>query len=540
VKSPLHSRRPEARNFKIEDLLALARAGQLRIPDFQRPFRWRVDDVLSLFDSIARGFPVGMLLLRRAPAPAAALRFGSVKVDAPAMSDALWVVDGQQRLTTLVATLLRPEREPRGDLHAIWYDLVDEAFVALRRPPTPTMVPLRALGDMTSFMDWLEDWPLRKEHPALAARAKELFKTLNEHVVPATLVQDATEDELRRLFSRMNTTGTRLTESDVFQALITGQEARPLSAAAARISHLQLGPFSDDDFLRCHKTVADIAPRDRLDEARATMVGDLARTEDAVRRTLAFLGTHAGFPALTLLPYRLPLYILARFFDRHAEPSGRTLELLSRWIWRGAVSTRHSDTSHAAISQLQRLVDDDEDESVQRLLKTLPHPEALGVAHGFASRVFNSRSAASRLSAAALLVLEPRDPMTGAPLGLGALGARALSASFCDLGLGGASLLSRHIWSSGKRAAALAALAHASEEVLASHAMSREDVEVLVSRGADAFAAQRIPMLDRALDRVIDLRLGRRDLDRRPIVSLARLADRFTERPHARDDAVHP
>ena len=531
MTSPLQSRRPETRNYKVEDLLALAKAGRLRIPDFQRPFRWRVGDVLDLFDSIARGFPVGVLLLRQAPAEAATLHFGSVKVGAPAMHDALWVVDGQQRLTTLVATLLRTENEPRGDLHAIWYDLAEERFVPLRQPPSPTMIPLRALGDMTTFMNWLEDWPLRKELPALADRAKLLFKTLNEHVIPATLVQDAGDDELRLLFSRMNTTGARLSESDVFQALLTDpHEARPISAAATRLSHLEFGPISDDDFLRCHKTVADIAPRVRLETPQGASIGNLGRTEEAIRRTIGFLVNHADFPALTLLPYRLPLYILARFFDRHAAPQPRTLELLSRWVWRGAVSGQHSDTSHAAISQLQRLVDDDEPESVRRLLTTTPLTNELRDPHEFATLVFNARAAVSRIASAALLTLDPRDPSTGTPLRFEALGHQTLSASFRDLGSGRKSIIARRLWwPDGKKGEVIAALHGATDEVLASHALTREDVEILAEQGADAFAKHRVSTLNQLIGDVITLRLGRLDGDRRSIATLSRLADRATQ-----------
>src|ERR1043165_2204486 len=47
----------------LEDLFKDIAAGKLRIPKFQRPFVWKPDDMLSLFDSIRRGYPIGTLLL---------------------------------------------------------------------------------------------------------------------------------------------------------------------------------------------------------------------------------------------------------------------------------------------------------------------------------------------------------------------------------------------------------------------------------------------------------------------------------------------
>ena len=46
----------------IEDLLDELNTGKLRIPNFQRPFVWKPLDMLALFDSIYKGYPIGSLL----------------------------------------------------------------------------------------------------------------------------------------------------------------------------------------------------------------------------------------------------------------------------------------------------------------------------------------------------------------------------------------------------------------------------------------------------------------------------------------------
>lgn len=84
------------------DLVAEVTGGQLRIPPFQRSFKWESVDVVALFDSIFRGFPVGNLLFWRRPAPAADVRIGPLLIHAPDVPLANWVVDGQQRITSLV------------------------------------------------------------------------------------------------------------------------------------------------------------------------------------------------------------------------------------------------------------------------------------------------------------------------------------------------------------------------------------------------------------------------------------------------------
>ena len=101
------NRRPEERGFVVEQLLQEAADGRLRIPSFQRPLRWKSKQVIEYFDSIRRGFPVGDLLLSRDRAPQALLHFGPREINATEQHSALWVIDEQQRITALVACLLR-------------------------------------------------------------------------------------------------------------------------------------------------------------------------------------------------------------------------------------------------------------------------------------------------------------------------------------------------------------------------------------------------------------------------------------------------
>lgn len=50
---------PSATTYDMVDLVAEAWRGRVRVPHFQRDFRWGRKDVIRLFDSIVRGFPIG-------------------------------------------------------------------------------------------------------------------------------------------------------------------------------------------------------------------------------------------------------------------------------------------------------------------------------------------------------------------------------------------------------------------------------------------------------------------------------------------------
>ena len=76
--------RPSAGTFPLDDLVDLARRGRIRVPSFQRGLRWNRRDVVLLFDSILKGYPVGSLLLWERDAPAETVELGPLKVDAAA------------------------------------------------------------------------------------------------------------------------------------------------------------------------------------------------------------------------------------------------------------------------------------------------------------------------------------------------------------------------------------------------------------------------------------------------------------------------
>ncbi|MCO5997414.1 GmrSD restriction endonuclease domain-containing protein [Actinoallomurus rhizosphaericola] len=61
--------KPRVERTRPTELVEWTLSGRIRIPRFQRPFRWEKDDIRQLFDSIFRGYPIGNLLMWRRPAP---------------------------------------------------------------------------------------------------------------------------------------------------------------------------------------------------------------------------------------------------------------------------------------------------------------------------------------------------------------------------------------------------------------------------------------------------------------------------------------
>lgn len=144
----------------ISDLLDSVVAGETRVPRFQRPYVWTPDDMLQLFDSVLRGYPIGSLLIWQTDRTdiTSLDRIGPIILPASGPHLKSYVVDGHQRLATLLGVLRLPENYPRDKLDDwrwwIAYDLVVQQFVHIRDrfPNIPlTLLPLRSVLRTVDF-----------------------------------------------------------------------------------------------------------------------------------------------------------------------------------------------------------------------------------------------------------------------------------------------------------------------------------------------------------------------------------------------------
>ncbi len=88
----------EVKSSPVENVLGWVDAGEIAIPEIQRPFVWDASKVRDLMDSLYQGFPVGYIITWRNPDTN--LKDGTKSIGKKIL------IDGQQRITALTAALL--------------------------------------------------------------------------------------------------------------------------------------------------------------------------------------------------------------------------------------------------------------------------------------------------------------------------------------------------------------------------------------------------------------------------------------------------
>ncbi|WP_312858206.1 DUF262 domain-containing protein [Pseudonocardia pini] len=325
--------------------------GHIRVPHFQRDFRWGRQDVIRLFDSIIKGYPVGSLLLWLRPAAAQRIQLGSLTIDAPDTGRAFWVVDGQQRLTSLANALHEDgQNDPR---FALTYDLKGKRFAGRSPGDESWHIPLPILFDLQKLVRWFSENP---EISELLNEATAVAKIIRQFRVPAYQVENEDETVLTDIFDRMNNYGKRLSRAEIFSALYAGDEGADattldIDTIAENIdSKLRFGIIDDDTVLRgiLARRAPDVTREIRSEfddqDRRGTVEfrgegRDAAYQagEEALTRAVQFLQREAGVPHFSLLSYRYLLIVLTRLFAHHPKPDKRNLQLLRRWYWRASV-----------------------------------------------------------------------------------------------------------------------------------------------------------------------------------------------------------
>lgn len=424
--------------YTIAQLRELVSGGGLRVPQFQRSFRWDAKDVLSLFDSVVKGYPFGSLLLWQREAPADEIIVGALRIRVPERHDALWVVDGQQRVTSLVnAVDPAGAEDPR---FALGYSLRRDEVVHGQALDDPLTIPLADLFDFSRALAWLSDNP---QAAGRATQVQEVAGRLNRLTVPATVMKNADEATLREVFDRINSRGRRLTEAEIFDAIHGGEGAgRTVDGIAERVAeqtgfgHFEPKTVVQALLIRRHTDISrDIhgefsESRRRTSDFPEESEGEAVdATERALVAAVRFLQDVCGIPHMTLVPFRFQLLVLVRFFAFFPAPHDRNLELLRRWVWRTSAGAGRLGLAGSQ-TDLRRLagcvVVGEESGSVQRLIGGSVLEEGPVVPD---LTVFRATRADSKMILAALWNRRPVDAVTGEPITREALAEALVGAS---------------------------------------------------------------------------------------------------------------
>lgn len=231
----------------VESLVNDVLCGRLGLPDLQRPFVWRDNKIRDLFDSMLKGYPIGYIMQWQSPIDYddKIRTIGDNEKQFPRPQSL--VIDGQQRLTALVAAMydikvkdkdfnerrVRIAYNPLTREFAVWskaferdpewFAQISDLFLAHKDPNV-------GIGTLREkyFHDVNESRAKKKREPLTTTERTCIENNLTaligllKYSLPTMQINhSADEESVADIFVRVNSGGQSLTENNFIQTLIS-------------------------------------------------------------------------------------------------------------------------------------------------------------------------------------------------------------------------------------------------------------------------------------------------------------------------------
>ena len=231
----------------IETLLTWVKTGDIAIPEIQRPFVWEATKVRNLLDSLYQGYPVGYLISWRNP---------TVKLkDGTSSAGKRILIDGQQRVTALMASLLSREvltKDYETTRIRIAFHPGQEKF-EVRNPAIAKDVAwiedvafiFDSDADLLELIDQYVELNPESDRKTIGKVIQKLGKIINNHVGLIELAEDLDIETVTEIFIRVNSAGTELSQADFAMSKIAVNESfggNMLRKAIDYFCHLAVAP----------------------------------------------------------------------------------------------------------------------------------------------------------------------------------------------------------------------------------------------------------------------------------------------------------
>ena len=251
--------------YSVSSILGYIEAGDIAIPEIQRPFVWKGRQVRDLVDSLYNGYPTGYLIIWQNPV--VKLKDGRDAVGKKVL------IDGQQRITALMTAIaghkILTEDYEEKTIRIAFNPLAkdNEERFAVTTPAhinSTFWIPdisevFKSDFDSYEFVDsYAEKNPgvLKKE---VNQRISQLLNIKSCQIGAILLVPQLDISEVTEIFVRINSQGKRLNEADFAMSKIAADEkygGNSLRKAVDYFCHLAVEPAfyaqlstGDSDFM---------------------------------------------------------------------------------------------------------------------------------------------------------------------------------------------------------------------------------------------------------------------------------------------------
>jgi len=341
----------------LEDLLNEIADGEYKIPIFQREFVWDSFQIIELFDSILKGYPIGSLLFWKTKGYETKDEIGPYiikKVDKS--SDVKYVLDGFQRISTLFGVLMNPknfDQDNKNDNQLkkfrIFFDAQANSFSSITKNTNIFSIPLYIIYDNRELFTFIRELDKKEiteiDKNMYIERVRNLHDILHKYKLPYVEIKGGDIKSAVEIFSRVNSTGTEISEDFMLSALTYNKETGfLLSESITRfLNSLNIYNFEDlkrDTILNCISNHVNNVPGKiyfdvKIEELilKPNLQSFTIHAYTNIKEAVKFLYTKLFVVDIRLLPYPAQLIFISEYFRLNPTPTYKQQKALQNWFW---------------------------------------------------------------------------------------------------------------------------------------------------------------------------------------------------------------
>lgn len=405
-------------NPRIASLLTDVEKGNIKIPVFQRDYVWTDEQIMSLLDSIYRGYPVGSLLLWATKERLNHERnVGGFRLpETPEDYPVNYVLDGQQRLSTLYGVFHSDAPTDDAELAArfsVSFVPQTEEFVHQSAADPNASINLRNILDTTKLLPELQRFGT--EDQKKIAFLTERFK---DYEFPVVTIRDRTNQEVCRVFQRINSSGTSLSTLELLAAWTWSEQfdlRNEIEALLARLADKGYEDLSETEVMRCLASIVreEIETDALVDEPPDRLIAGMSKLKQAMFAAIDFLEAEVKVKNIVFVPFPIMIVPLVTFFAETLKPSAAQRSALSRWFWYCAFTQRYKAGTNRFVMEdilsMKRLA------KGEQVFDTL----AATVDRGLFRKTWRINSTIAKATICLLAQFSPRTFLSGTPIDLG-------------------------------------------------------------------------------------------------------------------------
>lgn len=213
--------------YPIQILLSWVQAGEIAIPEIQRPFVWETKQVRELIDSLYKGYPVGYLI---------AWKNHDVRLKTGENSAGKKIlIDGQQRITALMASILGKRvinsHYKKVSIKISFHPMKEkfETFTPAIEKDNEWFNDISVLIDnQTNLFNLVNEYIQNNpdcDQSTIFDRLQKLRNIVNNQIGLIELDNNLDIEEVTEIFIRINSKGKVLSQADFVMSKIAANES---------------------------------------------------------------------------------------------------------------------------------------------------------------------------------------------------------------------------------------------------------------------------------------------------------------------------